>query len=98
MMDKNRIEQIEQEMIFSFISDFLENDPDYDTLTQEEKDKTFGIYQTILNAVYRSSFYENVYPVIYATDTKSKLVVEKAMHKIVDIVPDVGRITVSVVN
>lgn len=98
MMNNKQIPQIEQEMIFSFIADFLEGDEDFELLSKNEKDKIFGIYATILNAVYRSSFYENVYPIIYATDTKSKAVVEKAMRKIIDIVPDVGRITVSVVN
>ena len=98
MTDKLQIEAIEREMIFEFITDFLDTDPDYDLLTQEEKDKTFGIYQTILSAIYKSSFYGNVYPVIYATDTPSKKVVENAIKKISDIVPDVDKITVSVVS
>tara|TARA_Y100000310_G_scaffold209756_1_gene210388 strand:- start:578 stop:874 length:297 start_codon:yes stop_codon:yes gene_type:complete len=98
MMNKQEIQAIEEEMIFKFISQFLDDDPDYDLLTQDEKDKTFGIYQTILKAVYKSSFYENVYPIVYATDSASKKVVEKAINKIADIVPDVQKITVSIVN
>jgi len=98
MTDKLQIQEIEREMIFEFITEFLDSDPDYDLLSQEEKDKTFGIYQTILSAIYKSSFYNNIYPIIYATDTPSKKVVENAIKKISDIVPDVNKITVSVVN
>ena len=98
MMNKQEIQAIEEEMIFKFISQFLDDDPDYDLLTQDEKDKTFGIYQTILKAVYKSSFYENVYPIVYATDSASKKVVEKAINKIAYAVPDVQKITVSIVN
>ena len=98
MMNKQEIQAIEEEMIFKFISEFLDEDPDYDLLTQDEKDKTFGIYQTILKAVYKSSFYENVYPIVYANDSASKKVVDKAINKIADIVPDVQKITVSIVN
>ena len=58
MTDKLQIEAIEREMIFEFITEFLDSDPDYDLLSQEEKDKTFGIYQTILSAIYKSSFYK----------------------------------------
>ena len=98
MKDNKQMQEIEQETISSFIAEFLEGDEDFDSLTDDEKDKTFGIYSTILNAVHRSSFYENVYPIIYVVDTKSKEVVEKAMNRIIDIVPEVGRITVQLVN
>jgi len=97
-MKNNEVTEIEQETISSFIVEFLEGDEDFDSLTKDEQDKTFGIYSTILNAVHRSSFYENVYPIIYVVDTKSKEVVEKAMNRIIDIVPEVGRITVQLVN
>ena len=91
-------QEIEEEMISSFISEFLETDPDYELLTMEEQDKTFGIYQIILRAVYKSSFHDNVYPIIFAKDNPSKKVVEKAMQKIQDIIPEVQKITVSLVN
>ncbi len=91
-------QDIEEEMISSFISEFLEHDPDFELLTKEEQDKTFGIYQIILRAVYKSSFYENVYPIIFAKDTPSKRVVETAMKKIEYVIPEVSRITVSLVN
>jgi hypothetical protein len=91
-------QDIEEEMISSFIDEFLQSDPDYELLTREEQDKTFGIYQIILRAVYKSSFHENVYPIIFANDTPSKKVVEKAMNKIQDILPEVRKITVSLVN
>ena len=91
-------QDIEEEMISSFIDEFLTDDPDFELLTKEEQDKTFGIYQIILRAVYKSSFYENVYPIIFAKDTPSKRVVETAMKKIEDVIPEVSRITVSLVN
>ena len=98
MMSKTDIQEIEEKLITSFIDEFLQTDPDFELLTQDEKDKTFGIYHTILKAVYKSSVHENVYPIIYATDTASKKVVEKAITKISDLVPDVNKITVSVVH
>ncbi len=36
---------VEEEMISSFINEFLEHDPDFEFLTKEEQDKTFGNYQ-----------------------------------------------------
>ena len=92
------LQEIEEEMITSFISEFLETDPDYELLTQEEQDKTFGIYKTILKAVYKASHFDNMYPIIFAKDTPSKKVVEQAMKKIQDMLPEVQRITVSLVN
>lgn len=91
-------QEIEEEMISSFIDEFLQTDPDFELLTPEEQDKTFGIYQIILRAVYKSTFYDNVFPIIFAKDTPSKKVVEIAMKKIEDVVPEVQRITVSLVN
>ena len=55
----------EEELIFDFIMEFLAGDPEYALLTDDEKDKTYGIYQTILSAVYRSNFGENIRPIIY---------------------------------
>ena len=98
VMDKRMIQDIEEKLITNFIDEFLQTDPDFELLTQDEKDKTFGIYHTILKAVYKSSVHENVYPIIFANDTPSKKVVEKAMNKIQDILPEVRKITVSLVN
>jgi hypothetical protein len=89
---------VEEEMISSFVLDFLETDPDYELLTKEEQDKTFGIYIIIMRAVYKASIAENIYPIIFANDTASKKVVEKAILKIQDLIPEVKNITVSLVN
>ena len=85
-------------MISSFVLDFLEHDPDFELLTDEEQEKTFGIYLIIMRAVYKASLAGNVYPIIFANDTPSKKVVEAAILKIVDIIPEVKNITVSLVN
>lgn len=88
----------EEELIFEFIMDFLAGDPEYALLTDDEKDKTYGIYRTILSSVYRSNFGENIYPIIYVKDSHSKHLIQESINKLVYIVPSVQRITVQIVH
>lgn len=88
----------EEEVIFDFIMDFLAGDPDYHLLNDEEKEKTYGIYKTILSAVYRSNFGDNIYPIIYVKDQMSKKLIQESIGKLAYLVPSVTRVTVAVVH
>ncbi len=97
LKDKEMME-IQDHLITNFLVDFLENDADFHLLTKEEQDKAFGIYKIVLTAVHKATSYENVYPVVFANDTPSKKVVEEAIRKLAEIVPEVEKVTVSLVH
>ena len=45
-MKQREIQKLEDKLIFDFISDFLNSDPDYELLSKAEQEKTFAIYKT----------------------------------------------------
>ncbi len=95
--DKDMME-LQDHLITNFLVDFLDNDPDYHLLTKEEQDKAFGVYKIVLTAVHKAKSYENVYPVVFANDNPSKKIVEAAIRKLAEIVPEVEKVTVSLVH
>ena len=97
-MKQREIQKLEDKLIFDFISDFLNSDPDYELLSKAEQEKTFAVYKTLITAVYRSQFHENVYPIVYAKDNNTKKLLVEAMASIAHIVPDVTKVTVALVN
>lgn len=88
----------EEDFIANFVEQILAEDPDFELMSDDEQDKIFGIYTLLITAVHRATAYDNVYPVVYANDSKSKKVVERAIENVTPILPNISRITVSLVN
>tara|TARA_R100000388_G_C7095332_1_gene89630 strand:+ start:33 stop:332 length:300 start_codon:yes stop_codon:yes gene_type:complete len=97
-LDNNELMEIQEHLITNFLVDFLDNDPDYHLLTQEEQDNAFRVYKIILVAVHKAASYDNVYPVVFANDAQSKKFIDEAINKLSEIVPDVKKVTVSLVH
>jgi len=97
-LDNKDMMEVQENLITEFLIDFLEHDPDYHLLTKEEQDKAFGIYKIVLTAVHKATSYGNVFPVVFANDTPSKKIVENAIRKLSEIVPEVEKVTVSLVH
>lgn len=88
----------EEDFISNFVEQILAEDPDFELMSDDEQDKIFGIYTLLITAVHRATAYENVYPIVYANDNASKKVVERAINNVAPILPDISRITVSLVH
>ena len=88
----------EDEIINEFVSQILEQDSDFLLMSEEEQEKIYGIYTLLLTALHRALSYENVYPVVYANDAASKKVVERAISNVATLIPEISRITVSLVH
>ena len=97
-LENEDLMEIQEHLITNFLVDFLDNDPDYHLLTRDEQDNAFRIYKIILTAVHKAASYDNVYPVVFANDNPSKKVIDEAIRKLAEIIPDVEKVTVSLVH
>lgn len=88
----------EEDIINNFVEQILSEDMDFQSMSEDEQAKIYGIYQLLLTAVHRALAYENVYPVVYANDAKSKKVVENAIANVAHLIPEISRISVSLVH
>ena len=93
-MNKIITEKLLNELIF----DFLESQETYLDLPSKDKKKTFQLYQTILQTVHSTISNPEVEGIIYAKDGKSKIIIQEAVNNLRSIVPEVDRISVSIVN
>tara|TARA_Y100000310_G_C20641344_1_gene794106 strand:- start:644 stop:925 length:282 start_codon:yes stop_codon:yes gene_type:complete len=93
-MNKTFTEKLLKELIF----EFLESQETWFDLPVKEKKELFGLYRTILQSVHETINNPEVTPVIYARDGKSKVVVEEAVKNLRNIVPEVDRILISIIN
>ena len=88
----------EEDIINSFVEQILSEDADFQFMSEDEQAKIYGIYQLLLTAVHRAVAHDNVYPVVYANDYNSKKVVENAISNVKHLIPEISRITVSLVH
>ena len=93
-MDKIITEKILNELLF----DFLESQETYLDLPSKDKKKTFQLYQTILQTVHTAMNNPDVEGIVYAKNGKSKVIIQEAINNLRSIVPEVDRISVSIVN
>ena len=93
-MNKIITEKLLNELIF----DFLESQETYWDLSVKDKKKTFQLYQTILQTVHTAINNPEVEGVVYAKDGKSKVIIQEAVNNLRSIVPEIDRISVSIVN
>ena len=89
---------MEDKVISDFVKSFLEEDPDYYNLAKVDKGITFNIYKIVMRAVMRVAEYDNVFPVIMATDSPSANLLKEALNKVSGIIDNVENIKIKIVN
>ena len=90
--------RVEDKVISDFVSNFLEEDPDYFNLTKVDKGITFNIYKIVVRAVMRVTQYDNVFPVIMASDCPSANLLQEALNKVSGLIDNVENIKIKIVN
>ena len=91
-------EIITDKLLRELIFDYLESQETWNDLPVKEKKKLFSLYKTILKSVHETINSPEVTPIIYASDGRSKKVIEEAVDNIRSIVPEVDRICISIIN
>ena len=70
---------------------------DYFEGTDEDKFKMYHVYKKILSAVHKTIEYKNVYPILIASNIESKILIQKALDGLAEIIPT-HKITVSLMH
>ena len=89
---------ITEKLLNELIFDFLESQETYLDLSVKDKKITFQLYQTILQTVHTAMNNPDVEGIVYAKNGKSKVIIQEAINNLRSIVPEVDRISVSIVN
>jgi hypothetical protein len=89
---------VTENLLNELIYDFLEDQEDYLGLSVEDKKETFQLYKIILTTVHDTIREPDTEGIIFAKDSKSKIVIQEAVRNLREIVPEVDRISVSIVN
>ena len=89
---------ITEKLLNELLFDFLESREDYIDLSEKEKENTFELYKTILNTVHDTISCQDNEGIIFAKDSKSKIVIQQAVNNLRSIVPEVDSISISMVN
>ena len=89
---------MEDRVITDFVQTFLEEDPDYFKLSHKDRDVTLEIYKIVMRAVMRVVEYENVFPIVLASDSRSANLIQEALNKIKPIIPQVSNVKIRIVN
>ena len=76
----------------------LSNDEDFLMSNTSEQEETFKVYRTILSAVGKTIEYDNVYPLLVASNAMSKAIIETAINDLAKTVPQAKRIRVSLIH
>ena len=89
---------MEDKVISDFVNDFLKEDPSYYQLSNTDKDITYNIYKIVVKAVMRVTQYDNVFPVIMASDSPSANLLQEALTKVSGVIDNVENIKIKIVN
>tara|TARA_R100001591_G_scaffold24986_1_gene35073 strand:+ start:222 stop:428 length:207 start_codon:yes stop_codon:yes gene_type:complete len=63
-----------------------------------EQAETFKVYRTILSAVGKTIQYDNVFPLLVASNPMSKNIIETAINDLAKTLPQAKRIKVSLIH
>ena len=91
-------QKMEDKVISDFVNDFLKEDPSYYQLSNIDKDITYNIYKIVVKAVMRVTQYDNVFPVIMASDSPSANLLQEALTKVSGVIDNVENIKIKIVN
>ena len=81
-----------------WVHEYLIQDENYLSLSKKEKANTFKVYKAVLEAVSKCLEFDNVYPVLIASNEASKLIILGAIDDLASTIPEAKKITVSLIN
>ena len=87
-----------QQTLSEWVHEYLLKDEDYQTLNKQEKENTFKVYRTVLIAVSKTLEFDNVYPVLIASNEASKKIIMGALNDLASTIPQANKITVSLMH
>ena len=89
---------MKQQTLSEWVHEYLIQDEQYLLLSKKEKENTFKVYKAVLEAVSKCLEFDNVYPVLIASNEASKLIILGAIEDLASTIPEAKRITVSLIN
>ena len=87
-----------EEILSEWVQEYLEQDEDYLLLTDENKFQMFILYKSVLEAVSNSVQFDNVYPLLIASNAISKIQIQNALDNLAKVLPQTNKITVSLIH
>ena len=89
---------INKQTLDEWLQEYLSNDEDFLMSNTSEQAETFKVYRAILSAVGKTIEYDNVYPLLVASNVMSKSIIETAINDLAKTVPQAKRIRVSLIH
>ena len=89
---------INKQTLDEWLQEYLSNDEDFLMSNTSEQAETFKVYRAILSAVGKTIEYDNVYPLLVASNAMSKNIIETAIKDLAKTLPQANRIKVSLVH
>tara|TARA_Y100000816_G_C25591963_1_gene317715 strand:+ start:150 stop:419 length:270 start_codon:yes stop_codon:yes gene_type:complete len=89
-MDKRKLKKL--------IMAYLVDQEEYNTFTKAEKKYIADVFRTIMDSIYLSIKHKNVIPVILTRDIDTQMVVADALSRLMEFIPNVGKVRVALIN
>ncbi len=89
-MDKRKLKKL--------IMDYLVDQEEYNTYTKAEKKYIADVFKTIMDSIYLAIKHQNVIPVILTRDVDTQMVVADALSRLMEFIPNVGKVRVALIN
>ena len=89
---------INKQTLDEWLQEYLSNDEDFLMSNTSEQAETFKVYRAILSAVGKTIEYDNVYPLLVASNAMSKNIIETAIKDLAKTIPQANRIKVSLMH
>ena len=87
-----------EQQLSEWIHEYLEHDEEYASLNYKQKYEMFRVYRSILGAIHKTLQFENVYPILIATNPASKEIIQGAINNLAEHLPSVNKITISLMH
>ena len=89
---------IDKQTLDDWLKEYLSTDEDFLMSSIHEQAETFKVYRAILSAVGKTIEYDNVFPLLVASNAMSKNIIETAIKDLAKTLPQANRIKVSLVH
>lgn len=89
-MDKRKLKKL--------IMAYLVDQEEYNTFTKAEKKYIADVFKTIMDSIYLAIKHQNVIPVILTRDVDTQMVVADALSRLMEFIPNVGKVRVALIN
>jgi hypothetical protein len=88
----------DKQTLDDWLLEYLSNDEEYLSSAKVEQQETYKVYRAILGAVGKTIDHENVYPLLVASNSMSKTIIETAIRELAKTLPQAKRVKVSLIH